>query len=353
MENTGIIKKIDILLPIAEYRLQHHLIDLKEQLRKEKEIVPSTLERYQEIEKMVLDDLSPISRRNILRKFERLDIDGRDVTEIMEKCLVRLNYLQDKVDRIMERPRLFEKEAQQKLDEIDGKFRELMKIKDKNSSITEQMFKVNQLEDKLDKMQTDAQLLLNDISTVQLGKQYLEAKNRYCYSIPPKKFSRSKKKYIRHILNCWFYILWIFKRIFQLNFFLYLGFIMSLFLLMLSYILLIFSQSTSYKDLALTIPMLWAAWFFQRKINTREKLFEIYNHKQKVMETYVAFKNSVYTFHAEDKMEDVLLEAIKKDPSDCIGKDNTTLIETILDKLRGLFISRKIEKNLPKDLMDD
>lgn len=353
MDNTVIIKKIDILLPVAENYLQHRLIDLKEYLKHEKENVPSLLERYQEIEKMVLDNLSPTSRKNVLKKLEKLDIDGRDVTEIMEKCLVRLNYLQDKVDRIMERPRLFEKEAQQKLDEIDGKFREIMKIKDKSSSISEQLLNVSQLEDKLDKMQTEAQLLLNNISTVQLGKQYLDAKNRYCYSIPPKKISCSEKIYIRYILNCWFYILWIFKRIFQLNFFLYLGFIISLFLLLASYVLLIFSQSTSYKDLALTIPMLWAAWFFQRKINTREKLFEIYNHKQKVMETYVAFKNSVYTFHAEDKMEDVLLEAIKKDPSDCIGKDNTTLIETILDKLRGLFISRKIEKNLPKDLMDD
>lgn len=360
MDNTVIIKKIDILLPVAENYLQHRLIDLKEYLKHEKENVPSLLERYQEIEKMVLDNLSPTSRKNVLKKLEKLDIDGRDYEELVKNYITKINYLQDKVrylqekiERIMERPNLFEKEAQKKLDEINSAFREIMKIKDKSSSITEQVLKVSQLEDKLYKMQTDAQLLLNDISTVQLGKQYLEAKNRYCYSIPPKKFSRSKKIYIRYILNCWFYILWIFKRIFQLNFFLYLGFIMSLFLLMLSYILLVFSQSTSYKDLALTIPMLWAAWFFQRKINTREKLFEIYNHKQKVMETYVAFKNSVYTFHAEDKMEDVLLEAIKKDPSDCIGKDNTTLIETILDKLRGLFISRKIEKNLPKDLMDD
>ena len=203
MENTGIIKKIDILLPIAEYRLQHHLIDLKEQLRKEKENVPSLLERYQEIEKMVLDNLSPISRKNVLKKLEKLDIDERDYEKLSKNYIADLNYLQEKIrylqekiERIMERPRLFEKEAQQKLDEIDSKFRELMKIKDKNSSITEQMFKVNQLEDKLDKMQTDAQLLLNDISTVQLGKQYLEAKNRYCYSIPPKKFSQIGRAHV-------------------------------------------------------------------------------------------------------------------------------------------------------------
>jgi hypothetical protein len=228
-----------------------------------------------------------------------------------------------------------------------------MKIKDKNSSITEQVYNVNQLEEKLNKMQTEAQLLLNGISTVQLGIQYLEAKNRYCYFVPPKKFSRSKKKFVRSLLNIWFYILWIFKRVFQLSFFLYCGFIISLLLLTLSYGVLIISQSTSYKDLAITIPMLWSAWFFQRKINTREKLFEVYNHKQKVMETYVAFKNSVYTFGAEDKMEEVLLEAIKKDPSDCIGKDNTTLVETILDRLKGLFVSRKIEKNLTKMSSDD
>lgn len=350
MENEKIIKKIDILLPLAEYDLQHHLIDLKEDFKHTKEIIPSMLEHYKEIENKVLNQLSTPSRRMAMRKLDRLDEEEADLLRLN---IQKLNYLQAQVERIMDRPRIFEKEAQQKLEEIDNKFRELMKIKDKNSSITEQVYKVNQLEEKLDKMQTEAQLLLNGISTVQLGKQYLEAKNRYCHFVPPKKFSRSEKKFVRLLVNIWFYILWIFKRVFQLNFFLYCGFIISLLLLTLSYGVLIISQSTSYKDLAITIPMLWSAWFFQRKINTREKLFEVYNHKQKVMETYVAFKNSVYTFGAEDKMEEVLLEAIKKDPSDCIGKDNTTLVETILDRLKGLFVSRKIEKNLTEMSSDD
>ena len=112
-----------------------------------------------------------------------------------------------------------------------------------------------------------------------------------------------------------------------------------------SYFIVVFGDNQdTYKDLVITIPMIWLAWFFQRKINTRDKLFELYNHKQKVMETYVAFKNSAYDFKASDKMEEVLLEAIKKDPSECVGKDNTTIIEAVLDKLRGLFITAKAKR---------
>lgn len=352
MKNDLIIKKIDILLPIANIQQQHKLIDLKEELKHTDVVTSSTLRMYEEIEHNVISHLPIADRRRARVKLQRIDNMLFDDSILDYDVNRRIDMIQKELERFIARPRIFEKEAQQKLAEIDEKFRELMKIKDKNSSITEQVYKVNQLEEKLDKMQTEAQLLLNGISTVQLGKQYLEAKNRYCYFVPPKKFSRSKKRFMRLLLNIWFYILWIFKRMFQLNFFLYCGFIISLLLLTLSYGVLIISQSTSYKDLAMTIPMLWSAWFFQRKINTREKLFEVYNHKQKVMETYVAFKNSVYTFGAEDKMEEVLLEAIKKDPSDCIGKDNTTIVETILDRLRGLFVSEKIKKAIKDDMND-
>ena len=53
MENEKIIKKIDILLPLAESNLPHHLIDLKEAFKRTKEIIPSMLEHYKEIENNV------------------------------------------------------------------------------------------------------------------------------------------------------------------------------------------------------------------------------------------------------------------------------------------------------------
>ena len=66
MDNTVIIKKIDILLPVAENYLQHRLIDLKEYLKHEKENVPSLLERYQEIEKTLFKKQKNVLKTNIL-----------------------------------------------------------------------------------------------------------------------------------------------------------------------------------------------------------------------------------------------------------------------------------------------
>lgn len=352
MKNDLIIKKIDILLPIANIQQQHKLIDLKEELEHTDVVASSTLRMYEEVEHNVISHLPIADRRRARVKLQRIDNMLFDDSNLDYDVNRRIDMIQKELERFIARPRMFEHRAEEKLAEIDEKFNQLIKIKDKNSSITDQVIQVQELEKKLNKLEADAQEMLNDISTIQLGKQYLEAKNRYSSYMPKKKFSRSKNLLFRFLSNTWFYLLWIFKRIFQLNFFLYMGFIFSLLLLILAYYFIILTKEISYKDLVLTLPMIWSAWFFQRKINTREKLFEIYNHKQKVMETYVAFKNSVYTFNAEDKMETVLLEAIKKDPSDCIGKDNTTIVESILDRLKCLFVSEKIKRVIKDDIND-
>lgn len=352
-----LIQKINLLLEYANFPLAHELIEFREHVKRETKIGLSSVDFYEQFERRVADSLSQDDKKSIRLRMRRLDAKYKQPIMIKEyvsdnDIINRIDSLEHQLQRLMERPRLYEKRAEEKLFEIDDKFRKLMEISDRNSSITDNIKKVDDLEKKLSKLEADAQDMMSDISTVELGKQYLEAKNRYCIPKPKMKFSRSKHFYVRYPTNIYYWLLWIFKRVFHNGFFLYAGFIFSLIFLTFSYFIVVFGHNQdTYKDLAITIPMIWLAWFFQRKINTRDKLFELYNHKQKVMETYVAFKNSAYDFKASDKMEEVLLEAIKKDPSECVGKDNTTIIEAVLDKLRGLFITAKAKKII-KDEID-
>ena len=360
------LKRIHILMMYVNKELMLYLETLENTIRQADKVTDDTFIDYIDIENKVLRSLPAQQRIELYTKLKDLD-DSYSIGKLRKGLCPssdlftpvtyrldeeRLNNIEEKLHQIIARPRLYEKRAEEKLLEIDDKFRKLMEISDRNTSITDNIKKENEIEKKLSKLEADAQDMMSDISTIELGKQYLEAKNRYCTPKSKMKFSRSKHFYVRYPANIYYWFLWIFKRVFHNDFFLYTGFILSLMILTLSYFIVIFGNNqNTYKDLVITIPMIWLAWFFQRKINTRDKLFELYNHKQKVMETYVAFKNSAYDFKASDKMEEVLLEAIKKDPSDCIGKDNTTIIEAVLDKMRGIFITAKAKK-IVKDEID-
>lgn len=347
--SKNFIEKINILLAHANIEDANTLLRMKDFLDTADTVPLSLMQDYDRIENNILENVSSTERASIIKKLVKLKSNFTFIPDIDNTLMRRMDKIENQITRIIEQPRLFERNAQQKLDQIDEKFALLMNINDKHTSVTDQISKVDYLEKQLEKLKTDAQDLLNDISTVQLAKQYLEAKNTYGWHYNRMKFSRNKKWYLRWLMNFWYFLVYIKRNIFQKDLFLYICFLLSLLLLTCIYILLILSNSVSYKDLVFTIPMIWAAWFFQRKINTREKLYEVYNHKQKVMETYVAFKNGSYNFGAADKMEEALLEAVKKDPSDCIGKDNTTLVESILDKIKGIFVSERIKKSIKYD----
>ena len=345
-----LIEKINILLTMCSGHEAQELLNFRIHLENLEYPSSSDVNFYEDMEIKILEKQPSTLRNNTISRLKRIDAKYRNNFIIPEelisedKIYSKINSLEKQISRLAERPRLYELRAEEMLKDVNEKFRSIMDLNEKNSNITDRIKEVKALEEKLNSLEADAQNMLSDISTVQLGHQYLDAKNRYSSPAPKMKFSRSPKKITRYFFNLYFAFSWLLKRIFHSGFFLYLGFITSLIILTFMYAIIIYTNNSSYKDLALTIPMLWLAWFFQRKINIREKLFEIYNHKQKVMETYVAFKNSIYTFNSEDKMEEVLLEAIKKDPSDCMGINNATLIEAILDKLRGLFASRQAVK---------
>ncbi|MCK5412753.1 MAG: hypothetical protein KAI57_00045 [Candidatus Pacebacteria bacterium] len=84
-----------------------------------------------------------------------------------------------------------------------------------------------------------------------------------------------------------------------------------------------------------TIPLLWIAWFGQKNISQRKRLFEEYNHKLRVVQMYILFneKNKSYSLKNEHKLEEVLIEVIKNNPAKHLGKGET-MIDQMLEKFR-------------------
>ena len=321
-------------LSTADYReLKRKLVLLDEQNESVLKEFKHIYSDYERIRKMVTHMALNDDNENYYLKEKIINLENR---------VVRLNR---NMERLIEAPQTDQREAELKISEIDKKFSQLLKLNDKNSSISEKINKVLALEDKLEKLEADAQSMLNNISTVQLAKHYLEAKNKY------------GAHYHKYPECNWWNIIGFFKYIitnlFQIDFFFYMMFLTSLFSFAFIYWQFVSGNTLNYKYLPLSLPFIWCAWHFQRKINTREKLYELYNHKQRVMETYVAFKNGTYTLAADDKMEQVLLDAVKKDPSGYIGKNNDTIIESVLDRINGKIVLSKVKNRLEEESLDD
>jgi len=99
--------------------------------------------------------------------------------------------------------------------------------------------------------------------------------------------------------------------------------------------------------ISLSIPLLWISWYGQRNISHRKRLFEEYNHKLRVVQMYLLFisEENSYTLDKKEELEKILLEVIKRNPSEVYGKD-----ETMLDKLNDLIKSyRGIDDNKEKE----
>ena len=363
----NLYEKINILLPYCSEDTIRRVLDFKFYLQTEAKnrdnAFAREIDKYNDIEHSILYTLATKERTTVLRKLK--NIDRRNELKNISTEGTNLEVLANKVNNLertilplIERPKLYEARAEEKIKVAESKIEQmsreidkLLGVVGKNYGVAEQIQIINKNSEDIEKIKQQAQAALNKIITVSIAEHYQEAKAEYTLNLSKVKYSNNKNKFIKYSYNATVWLLNIFKRIFQKDVLLYAGFIISLFLLAISYLILIALESTSYRDIALTIPLIWLTWFFQRKINTREKLYEIYNHKQKVMETYIAFMNSEYSIKSNNDFEEVILNTIKKDPSDCIGKDNTTIIEAVLDKLRGLFITAKA-KRIIKDEID-
>lgn len=98
-----------------------------------------------------------------------------------------------------------------------------------------------------------------------------------------------------------------------------------------------------YAKSIISLPLLWIAWFGQRNISHRKRLFEEYNHKLRVVQMYILFNegSKTYKLAADNvkRLESVLIEAIGNNPAEHLGRG-----ETYLDQVRNA-ISKKKDSN--------
>ena len=97
----------------------------------------------------------------------------------------------------------------------------------------------------------------------------------------------------------------------------------------------------------ISIPLIWIAWYGQRNISQRKRLSEEYNHKLRVVQMYLMFitNESSYQLKDKKKLENTLLDAIARNPSEIYGRD-----ETMLDKIAEIF---RVIKQKPKEIISE
>lgn len=197
----------------------------------------------------------------------------------------------------------------------------------------------------IDTQRREVGALLSNATARTLASAYAESKHEY--SIPAKKEHIEGKK-------VWNFFIFLFN--YSLR---YLGIILNyaLFIAPLVFIVLMFTydsvaqlvidgglttgQSASKSvelvlvRVLISVPLAWVAWYGQRNLSHRKRLSEEYNHKQRVVQMYLMFiagDQSTYNLDNKARLEEILLEAIARNPSEIYGKG-----ETMLDGLKSKF----------------
>ena len=101
----------------------------------------------------------------------------------------------------------------------------------------------------------------------------------------------------------------------------------------------------------ITIPLLWIAWFGQKNISQRKRLFEEYNHKLRVVQMYILFneRNESYKLKNKDELEKTLIDVIKNNPAEHLGRGET-MIDQMLEKFRIKGFRQKLKEEIINEL---
>ncbi len=208
------------------------------------------------------------------------------------------------------------------------------------------------LEEDIETKKGDVEALLSDATAKSLAQGFLESKSEYSNGICKKYPSFSSKKfgmyaqYVRTFLynNVGRFIPTL------INYLLFIAPLIAITLIFtnkeLAKILLesvgtakIISENkleAVYAKTAISLPMLWIAWYGQRNISQRKRLREEYNHKYRVLQMYLHFLEGkrTYTLDPENRkaLETILLSAIADNPARHLGK-NETYIDNSRDSL--------------------
>lgn len=106
-----------------------------------------------------------------------------------------------------------------------------------------------------------------------------------------------------------------------------------------------------YVKTVISIPLIWIAWYGQRNISQRKRLFEEYNHKLRVVEMYLLFNTGDKSYQLDDKgknsLSEILLEAIGNNPAQHLGRG-----ETIIDRVSERFHVEGLYKKMKSEVVE-
>ncbi len=89
----------------------------------------------------------------------------------------------------------------------------------------------------------------------------------------------------------------------------------------------------------MSLPLLWISWFGQRTISIRRRLYEEYNHKEKVMKIFSGLNPEIGDETQKQKLLDIVLNTIAENPAHILGKGET-LLDKLLDEVKYLRIKK-------------
>lgn len=263
------------------------------------------------------------------------------------------------------------KGEESKIEKIETNIKKIDLFKNKvDKEITPEIETVRknivELETDLKTKQTDLDALLSDATVRSLLEAYTESKSEYSKfkrrSYSDKKFTKKIPVFLFNNIGRYFSSL--------LNY--------SMFILPLVAVSFIFvNESTAkmvleslgsnnganpsaaeliYVKTVISIPLVWIAWYGQRNISQRKRLFEEYNHKLRVVQMYLLFNTSDKTYYLsesnKDKLSMVLLDAIQNNPAEYLGKGET-IIDRLFDKFRLEGYYTKLKEEILFDLKDN
>jgi hypothetical protein len=201
---------------------------------------------------------------------------------------------------------------------------------------------VSDLEKKLDLEKKDR--VIN-----QLSNSYREARDSYGIQKKQKARKKSSNAFIRFVTRRKYGL----KYILQPHYVLYMCFLGSLAGLSLVYLHTFSEYFDSLEDIGTknnpfnyapiicAMPLLWIAWFSQRKITLRNRLYEVYNHKYRFVETYLVMKKNVEDFEIQTKLEEQLLDCMEKDTSQYLEKNIATPLDTLASSISNMKLIEK------------
>jgi hypothetical protein len=92
-------------------------------------------------------------------------------------------------------------------------------------------------------------------------------------------------------------------------------------------------------------PLIWLAWYLQRSISQQSRIFQEYNHKQRVMNLYEGFVRAIHESGSKDQkvqLLTIMLDTVKSNPANIMG-GHETLLESLISKFKIPFLNNKLE----------